>query len=613
MQPAIVLAVRDQASCSVIPSLCALDVNYSILGDEGFEIIPAGNSLFVTANGPAGVLNGTYRLLERLGFAWYDPYETHLPEQSTLQGSMSWQRIRETPRVALRGFWVFDREVPDEFAVWSARNRFNLAGRPRLSLERKLRLHGWSGGHNLLQEEFSRPGLFEVHPDWFAQIDGQRQPIPPSGPYFNPAFGNEAAANYFADRMIARLEHGDLRGVDVLNVWPNDDRGNSFDQSPEAEALGNETDNLLHFYAILCERLHAAFRLGALSRPVTVGGISYFLTMRTPTNRAVTARLESADYLHVFYPIERSWSAPIDKDLGNQEANRRILSDLAAWQQSAVLDYGVVEYYNFSNYAAVGLTDHLQLAANYEVMIRGRNSLYAYMHPLLRNAGPRRLTNGLLARLAWENEGQNDPSHRAEQFIQEFFTRRYGTVAQEWRDVHELMAHSVENAKEMFGTNSLYWVLFQDLIWASPFYSPAQVAAFIPLYRKGGAQDLPAAFSGLATERAIFRGLDDSLSLQQQAASQWLTISARVLPDEVRARIDSDIAWFAATASRYRLMAATCDYFVASQANADVTEPRARMQQEIALLEASPVTADTISPVDQRIFLGHHRTRAGIQ
>jgi hypothetical protein len=71
--------------------------------------------------------------------------------------------------------------------------------------------------------------------------------------------------------------------------------------------------------------------------------------------------------------------------------------------------------------------------------------------------------------------------------------------------------------------------------------------------------------------------------------------------------MESDVAWAAATASRYRLMAATCDYVIARFHAADLSEPRSRMEREIAFLESSPVTRDTISPVDQRHFLTYHR------
>ena len=618
-EPAIILGIRNPGSpgTTAIPS--EPSISYEALGDQGYLITPWQGRIHITANDRAGVLNGVYGFLDQLGFAWHDPYEILAPSPRSLDGPISWRAVQATPRVPLRGFWIYgDALIPDEFAIWLARNRLNIGGRAKPHLRHKLGLKGWGGGHDLLQQEFSRAGLFEQHPDWFALVDGVRRPVAASGTYFNPAFANAEAARYFADRMIERLEGGDLADVDILNVWPTDDRFNRFDQSPEAVALGNESDNLLNFYAVLGERLREGFADGRLSRPVRVAGISYFLTMRPPSNGTVTRRLETSDYLHLFYLIERDWSGRFDTDLSNRDANRRILEDLAAWQSAADLDYGIVEYHNLSAYGALGLSDFPAFARTFGLLTRDRSALYAYMHPLLKNPGPRRLTNRLLARLAWiEVPNDTDSALLADAgaaLVREYFQRRYGDHAGEWQAIHELMAASVENAKEIFGTNSLDWLLLQELIWSVPHYPPAEAADLIARYRMGGAQNLPARFSGMDTIRATFRGLDESMQLQDEAARRWTALlDGPSLPADVRRRIQDDIEWFAATASRYRLMAATSDFIWARQHGLDLEEPRARIRRETDFLLSSAVLTDTISPVDQHGYIELHRHLAGIE
>jgi hypothetical protein len=614
--PAIVLALHRPGVADAA-SAAGVRANYGALGDQGYAIVPLGGSVYITANGRVGLLYGTYAFLDRLGFAWYDPYETHVPDTAVLRGNLKWRTVEETPRVRLRGFWIYgDAPVPDEFAVWLARNRMNLGGRARPALQRKLGLQGWAGHHDLLQQEFSRPGLFEQHTDWFAMIGGVRRPVTTAIPdvYYNPAFCNKAAAEYFANRMIERLESGDLQDVDVLNVWPADDRFNLFDQSPSARSLGNETDNMLFFYANVAAGLQAAFADGRLSRRVTLAGISYFQTMQPPTSRSVVAALEATDYLHIFSPLERDWSGPLDANLADRDANRTFLSELAAWQSFARLRYGVVDYQNLSVYGALALSDFPAFAANFDILTRDRTALYAYMHPLLRNPGPRRLTNRLLSRLAWTETGGAAavPGEAAEELIKEYFDRRYGLYAGEWRSVHDLMSRSVENAKEIFGTNSLYWLLLQEQIWSPPIYSRAQAVQFISRFRSGGVQDLPAAFSGIRLIRASFRGLDESIRLQSDAATKWSAVLSQVLPPDVRRHMESDLAWFLATASRYRLMAATSDFVWAREHNLDLAEPRERIARELELLQQSPVLADTVSPVNQRLFLTFHARLAGL-
>jgi len=292
--PAIILRLNDPGVPSpASPSGVVID--YSQLGDQGYAIAPYDGRVVVTANTRVGLLYGVYALLEQLGFAWYDPYGTHVPEPATLRGNLRWRTVQASPRIGLRGFWIYaSPPIPDEFAIWLARNRLNLGGRPRPELRMKLGIRGWGGHHDLLQQEFSRPGLFEQHPEWFGLVDGVRRPVTSEveDVYFNPAFCNSAAADYFAARLIERLEYGDLQDLDVVNVWPADDRFNLFDQSAEAHALGNETDNILFFYSTVAARLQAAYSTGVLSRRVTLAGFAYFLTAQPPTNQSVVAELE---------------------------------------------------------------------------------------------------------------------------------------------------------------------------------------------------------------------------------------------------------------------------------------------------------------------------------
>jgi len=617
-ESAIVLRVHDPAATDTLAEPVDVQVAYGALGEQGYAISPWHGQIHITANDRIGVLNGVYGFLDQLGFAWDDPYECHTPSQASLTRPVAWRKVQEVPRVKLRGFWIFGEErIPEEFAVWLARNRLNLGGRAQSSLHHKLGLKGWGGGHDLLQLEFSRPGLFEQHPEWYALVDGVRQPIAATGTYFNPAFSSADVASYFADRMIERLEGGDLQDVDILNVWPADYRLNRFDQSPAALALGNETDNLLNFYANVGARFREALADGRLSRPVALAGISYFLTMLPPSNQSVVSELEGTEYLHLFYPIERDWSGRLDTNLVDRDTTRRFLETRSAWQSVADLNYGVVDYHNLSTYAGVGLSDFPDFAANFGILTRDNLALYAYMHPLLKNPGPRRLTNRLLSRLAWMevNAGTTEAvlQDSGEKLVQQFFDRRYGAHAAEWRAIHELMSRSVANAKEMFGINSFDWVLLQEVIWITPPYTGAQVAEFIPKFRSGGAQVLPTVDSATEFIRASFLGLDDSLRLQQQAAQRWSELLQGPVPTDVRRRMEADIAWFTATGSRYRLIAAVSDYVWARHHELDLAEPRARIAREIAFLRESPVTEDTVSAVGQRYVLDQYAALAGLQ
>ena len=567
----------------------------------------------MTASNRVGVLNGVYRLLDHIGFAWFDPYETQIPLNHDSICNVMWKEIHETPRVRLRGFWIYDNGpddfVPDEFAIWLRRNRFNIGGKARSNIRNKLGLKVWGGEHNLLQQEFSRPGLFRKHPKWYSLISGVRRPVVETGDYFNPSFANVEACRYFANRIIDRLQNGDLQNVDVLNIWPTDNRFNNFDQSQLAKTLGNESDNLLHFYSVVLEQFKLAYSDGRLTRSVLLVGISYYLTMMPPANKKIISKLEDDGYLHVFYPIDRSWAGEIDSDLKNRHANRKFIQNLAEWKAVAKFNYGVVEYHNFSAFAAVGVSDMQYLDHNYEALIAGSSGLFAYMHPLLKNPGPRRLTNYLLSRLPWLQsapDSRNDEVNGSKQISVNFFEKRYGKWSSKWYEVYELMARSVENAQEIFGHNSLYWVLFQHFMWNPAFYTSAEALELIERYRTGGRQELPARFSNSETVVETFMGLDESLRLQESAQAKWENILINVADERIEVRMADDIEWFNATASRYRLMALTCDYVLASRNMHNANVLTLQIQHEISFLKTSPVTKDTISPLNQRAFLNYH-------
>jgi hypothetical protein len=165
--------------------LAGTSVDYSTMGDQGFEIGWVDQNVYVAATTPTGILYGAYRLLEHIGFAWYAPGDISVPDTDT--DAIRWTRVRQRPRVELRGFWIFGEQLlPDEYTIWLARNRLNIAAGATPYLGKMLGIKDWGGGHDLLQQEFSAPGLFEQHPEWYSIINGVRRPVTATGVYFNP-------------------------------------------------------------------------------------------------------------------------------------------------------------------------------------------------------------------------------------------------------------------------------------------------------------------------------------------------------------------------------------------------------------------------------------------
>lgn len=595
----IILTVNNDINAKSIEN-----TKFEELGEQGYSIDTHEGNLYVSGYKRVGLLYGVYGLLEKLGFNWFDELSIDIP--NSWDSSQLAKNEFKVPSSTLRGFWVYgESELTSGYVKWMARNRLNLAANVPYGLKQLLGMKEWGGEHNLLQQEFSSEELFEKNPSWYSVINDVRRPVAKTGNYFNPSFASVEGANYFAERMIERLSTGDLKNIDILNIWPADSRANRFDQSDAALEVGNETDNLLHFYTILAKRFAEAHLNGRLNRNVLLAGISYYTTWMPPTNIDVIGDLKEYDYVHIFYLNERTWSKNIFDNEDNQSANSIIVENLNSWKNVADFNFGIVEYYNYSVYSALTLTDHFRFAENFSYLSDYRDNLIAYMHPLKTNPGPKRITNALMSSLTWvDNLNEAEFKSYSENKKQTYFRARYGQNAEKWNEIYELMESSVDNSKEMFAHNSLSWLLFKNVIWGLEF-DQSDIGT-IQQYRAGGNLKLPDVFR---TDDITlnFRGLDDSLSLQSKAKDIWENVELNGVSNSVRNNIISDIVWFKATYFRYILMEKTCQYIVARINGVDTSVLRSEILEAIKFLENSPVTSDTISPVNQRAFLSNHK------
>ena len=67
-----------------------------------------------------------------------------------------------------------------------------------------------------------------------------------------------------------------------------------------------------------------------------------------------------------------------NNDLDNKQANKTIVDNIKIWQLKAELNYGVVEYYNYSIYSGLTLTDHLNFNENYEFLKVINSNLFRF-------------------------------------------------------------------------------------------------------------------------------------------------------------------------------------------------------------------------------------------
>ncbi|KFN49321.1 hypothetical protein [Arenimonas composti] len=586
----------------------APDARDGRLGDQGFRVSVSPDQVLIEGNTRIGVLYGVYAVIERLGVRWYSEDDVVVPAKLAVT-EIDWEAWYERPSVQLRGFWIpMDSgiTVPESFAIWMARNRLNLSGTLPLHVRRKLGIHSWQGGHRVLQEILSEPGLFEAHPEWFGFVNGKRQRIDAStGSYHNPAFENPEMAAHVADRIVERLQGGDLEDADFLAVWSSDGTNRGWDDSAEARSVGNNVDNINLFYIRLAGHLRDAYQSGRLERPVTVTGMSYNLTWVLPSRPDLVDELREADYLHLYYEPTRSFTGSLAEPDG-RPTDSLYLQSLADWKAIAPLRHGVVEYFNNSSYGGLPISDHQSLMDDFRAQMGDGAEIYAYMHPV-HHPGPRKLTNWLMARISWLGDV---PQLRKQvnEWTTDYFKRRYGNDNwREMRDIYALSDKATGNAREMILRRSLWDLLFRQhhngRVW-----TPGQVETFASRFLDGGIQAIPepntdSADGLMETE---FVGLRDSLAMLAEARERLAAVETGPSGTGRKRRLTELSAWLTDAWRRYELLRISALYY--REVNGLLSAPvdrieqhRVRIENLNRMLSNSPYTNDTVSSrIDQR-------------
>ncbi|MCC7349452.1 MAG: DUF4838 domain-containing protein [Phycisphaerales bacterium] len=193
-------AAGDRAVIAVGPSSARvidprIDLDAKALGDEGIVLKSVGNHLILS--GAEGSARGTIYAVEtfledQVGFRWWGPGETHVPNTPDL--AVEGLDVRYVPPVEYREIHAIGMFDPDT----AVRNKLNGHSTP---------IPSEKGGHityagpyfvhtvNLLAPPAE---LFATHPDWYAQIDGQR--IGPPNPT-QPCLSNPQLLEYVKKKV----------------------------------------------------------------------------------------------------------------------------------------------------------------------------------------------------------------------------------------------------------------------------------------------------------------------------------------------------------------------------------------------------------------------------
>ncbi len=173
------------------------------LGPEGFVLQSDDRSLYLIAETPRGVQHAVTTFLHRLGCRWFFAGDewTVIPHKKTIAGS--WNE-RQIPSFAIqRAIWPAYGQNPKCRDDWDAWNRHN-----RMGAAMPIKVNHTGNGLNFRGDDFKQ------HPEWFAMVDGQRQPTKPC--YSHPDVLQKAIQH-----ALARAQDGEQ----MISMSPPDGLG----------------------------------------------------------------------------------------------------------------------------------------------------------------------------------------------------------------------------------------------------------------------------------------------------------------------------------------------------------------------------------------------------
>jgi len=234
------------------------------LGKEGYSISVKGNTLFIYGGGLRGVINGAYSLLEEdLGCRWYSQISDDVPTMSNLTFSPAERSF--VPKLDIRDPFYFEAWDTN----WSLRNKTNA---PYASIPK-----GWGGNSryalfvHTFWHFFSPDEQFKDHPEYFAEVNGKRQPT-------QLCTTNPDVIKGTIEKCRETLK-ADPEAT-LISISPNDGRGycECANCSAIDKAEGSKSGTLLKFTNTIADALKAEFP------QVTFITLAYLDTFYPPKN-----------------------------------------------------------------------------------------------------------------------------------------------------------------------------------------------------------------------------------------------------------------------------------------------------------------------------------------
>lgn len=317
----VILQTNDAPNATV--HVGALAVNRALgeraaaLGRDGFVLdVSERHGARILGGSKFGTAYGVYELLERLGVRWLAPGEWGevVPQRERLE--LPAGRTEDRPGFEIRQFHA--ARVGRPFGDWARRMRHNRCG---------------FGGHSGL---VSPRRYGREHPEWYAEIEGERQP---GARHFKLCHSNTGMVAQAIEEVLGTLRRrrgntNEVRHIgyrhltsdySVLSISPTD--GGGFCRCGACQAMGSLSDRLQLF----------ANRIGAAVQEefpgYRVGYYGAYSEHQAPPD------VEANEHVVVFMTSwSKSFFEPIDRP-GNRAFREKVIAFAETCPRLAIRDY----------------------------------------------------------------------------------------------------------------------------------------------------------------------------------------------------------------------------------------------------------------------------------
>ena len=380
------------------------------LGHDGFIIKTVGTRLIIAGGKKRGTMYAVYSFLEdTLGCRWWTPAEELVPDKAVID-ILPIDRKDIPTFISRDTLCISNREGGNN---WPIKHKLNGTG-SAVTAEEGGKVRIYPGGHSF-SALIDPKEHFDEHPEWFAMIDGQRQP-------YQLCTSNEEVVLKCIETVKGWIvEHPD---IDIFSVSQDD--GPGFCHCPDCQAI-YEDEGLPYKPNPMGAQLRLANRVAEAIEDEypdkLIHMLAYFFTVNPPTktkpHKNILVRL--CDYescmshplVDCAYPVAAEETFP-----------RRFVSLVRRWGQLSdrvfVWDYLT----NFHNYLQPLPNLHVMQK---DVQLFAENNVVGIYMQSAYGAGTKGdfqdMRNYLSAKLMW------DPHYDVRRGMDEFLPFYYGPAA----------------------------------------------------------------------------------------------------------------------------------------------------------------------------------------